>query len=102
VADRVRGIAAGQRLASGNGSWTGLQTEADATVPDGALAEAVVEEIRQREREWVVNIDSGSCRAHQHAAGACHRPPRDFPQGKGAVRVWKPMDRRCWGARGAG
>jgi transposase len=72
-----------------------LQIEADAADPDGALAKAAQEESTQRSREWAVNIDSTSCRAHQHAAGARHRPPRDFPQ-KGAVRVW-----RRWGARGA-
>ncbi|KPC64257.1 hypothetical protein ADL29_12025 [Streptomyces chattanoogensis] len=47
--------------------------------PDGALAEAVEEESGHRRREWAVNIDSTSGRAHQHAAGARRRPPRDFP-----------------------
>ncbi len=54
----------------------------------------------QRRREWTVNIDSTSCRAHQHAAGARHKAPRDFPQ-KGAVRVWKPMGVRLWDAHEA-
>lgn len=70
-----------------------LQIEADADDPDGALA-------RELEREWAVNIDSSSCRAHQHAAGARHRPPRDFPE-KGAGGVWRPMGGRHWDAREA-
>lgn len=82
---------------SADGTWqqilAELQIEADATDPDGALA-------RTLEREWAVNIDSTSCRAHQHAAGARHRPPRDFPE-KGAGRVWRPGDGRRWDAPGA-
>nr|WP_223190789.1 IS5 family transposase [Streptomyces sp. TRM68416] len=78
---------------SADGTWqqilAELQIEAGATDPDGQLAKAIEEETRQRTQEWAVNIDSTSCRAHQHAAGARHRPPRDFPQ-KGAVRVWRP------------
>lgn len=88
-----------QRRWSADGTWqrilAELQIEADAADPDGVLAREV-----EQEREWAVNIDSTSCRAHQHAAGARHRPPRDFPQ-KGAVRVWRPMGGRRWGARGA-
>lgn len=88
---------------SADGTWqmllTELQIEADATDPDGALARALKPE--QREREWAVNIDSTCCRAHQHAAGARHRPPADFPQ-KGAGRAWRPMGGRRWDARGAG
>ncbi|UYB37772.1 IS5 family transposase [Streptomyces sp. Je 1-4] len=77
---------------SADGTWqqilTALQIEADATDPDEALTNTVEKESVQR-WEWAVNIDSTSCRAHQHAAGARRRPPHDFPQ-KGAVRVWKP------------
>jgi transposase len=87
---------------SADGTWAQilheLQIEADAADPDGALARAVQ---RQQRREWAVNIDSTSCRAHQHAAGARHRPPGDFPQ-KGAVRAPRPMGGRRWGAPGAG
>lgn len=89
---------------SADGTWRQilgeLQIEADATDPDGALAKAAEEESAQSRREWAVNIDSTSCRAHQHAAGARHRPPRDFPQ-KGAVHAWRRMAGRRWGARGA-
>jgi hypothetical protein len=31
------------------------------------------------EEGWVVAIDSTVVRAHQHAAGARHEPPRDVP-----------------------
>ncbi|WP_425428537.1 IS5 family transposase, partial [Streptomyces varsoviensis] len=69
---------------SADGTWqrilTELQMEADAGDPDGTLA-------RELEREWAVNIDSTSCRAHQHAAGARHRPPSDFPEKGGGTRV---------------
>jgi transposase len=91
---------------SADGTWRKilqeLQIEADATDPDGALARAVQRQRRQRpDTEWAVNIDSTCCRAHQHAAGARHRPPRDFPQ-KGAGRARRPMGARRWGAPGAG
>ncbi|KOT99158.1 transposase [Streptomyces rimosus subsp. pseudoverticillatus] len=83
---------------SADGTWqrtlAELQIEADAGDPDGALA-------RELEREWAVNLDSTSCRAHQHAAGARHRPPSDFPQ-KGAERVRRTMGGRRWGAHRAG
>jgi transposase len=88
---------------SADGTWNKilqeLQIEADAGDPDAALTQAVQEQVR--EREWAVNIDSTSCRAHQHAAGARHRPPRDFPQ-KGVVRVCRPMGGRRWGVPGVG
>ena len=31
--------------------------------------------------EWTVGVDSTVVRAHQHAAGARHAPPRDLPPG---------------------
>ncbi|MGW7210038.1 IS5 family transposase [Streptomyces sp. NPDC054837] len=70
---------------SADGTWrqilTVLQIEADAADPDGALARSA-----RKEAEWAVNIDSTSCRAHQHAAGARHRPPR-LPAKGGGTRV---------------
>jgi len=85
---------------SADGTWQAvleeLQIEADAGDPDRALAGQLV-----RQQEWAVNIDSTSCRAHQHAAGAPRKPPADYPQ-KGAGRVRRPMGARRWGARGAG
>lgn len=84
---------------SADGTWRTvleeLQIEADAGDPDGTLA-------GQADRqEWAVNIDSTSCRAHQHAAGAPRKPPADYPQ-KGAGHVRRQMDARRWGAHGAG
>jgi hypothetical protein len=29
--------------------------------------------------EWTVGVDSSVIRAHQHAAGARHQPPKDIP-----------------------
>ena len=83
---------------SSDGTWTALlqelQMEADAGDPDAGHAREVAR------REWAVNIDSTSCRAHQHAAGAPHKPPTDYPQ-KGAGPVRMTMAVRRWGARGA-
>lgn len=90
---------------SADGTWKAilevLQIEADAADPDGALARALEREQKQREREWAVNIDSTSCRAHQHAAGARRRPPCDFPE-KGAARVRRLTGGRRWDGPGAG
>ncbi len=65
---------------SADGTWRRipdeLQTEADATDPDGALERSL-----DQQRKWAVNIDSAISRTHQHAAGARHCPPCDFPQG---------------------
>ncbi|MCZ0993403.1 IS5 family transposase [Streptomyces noursei] len=76
---------------SADGTWqqilTELQIEADATDPDGTLAKDVEKESVQRRREWAVNIDSTSCRAHQHAAGARRRPPRGLSAKGGGARV---------------
>ncbi|WP_436844662.1 IS5 family transposase [Streptomyces wuyuanensis] len=82
---------------SADGTWQAvleeLQIEADAGDPDGALA-------RQADRqEWAVNIDSTSCRAHQHAAGAPRKPPADHPQ-KGAGRVRSQMGEALGRSRG--
>lgn|SRR5512135_1918882 len=81
---------------SADGTWAAilaeLQIEADAADPDAALADGG--------GEWAVNIDSSCCRAHQHAAGARHRPPGDFPE-KGAVRGRTPTGGRRWGVPGA-
>ncbi|MFF4736047.1 IS5 family transposase [Streptomyces sp. NPDC001262] len=51
---------------SADGTWArilhALQAGADTTARDA-------------DGSWTVNADSTSCRAHQHAAGARHRPP---------------------------
>lgn len=62
---------------SADGTWAkilyALQAGADATA-------------QGTDDSWAVNADSTSCRAHQHASGARHRPPSDHPQ-KGAAPV---------------
>lgn len=32
--------------------------------------------------QWTVGIDATVVRAHQHAAGARHEPPKDIPPGR--------------------
>lgn len=32
--------------------------------------------------EWTIGADSSTVRAHQHAAGARHEPPKDIPEDK--------------------
>ncbi|MER7401717.1 transposase [Streptomyces sp. NPDC000070] len=68
---------------SADGTWKAvlreLQIEADAGDPDGALA------CQADRQEWAVNIDSTSCRAHQHAAGAPESlRPTTRKRGRGA------------------
>jgi transposase len=49
---------------------------------DGTWAQVLAELQRGcdlAEERWVVAIDSTVVRAHQHAAGARHEPPRDVP-----------------------
>ncbi|GAA2652488.1 hypothetical protein GCM10010425_77690 [Streptomyces spororaveus] len=76
---------------SADGTWSrilrALQAGADATAPDV-------------DGSWAVNVDSTTCRAHQHAAGARHAPPADHPE-KGAERVWTQRAERPWDAPGA-
>ena len=52
---------------SGDGTWVRIldQLRRDADVGEGP--------------EWTVAIDAAVVRAHQHAAGARHRPPADIP-----------------------
>jgi transposase len=52
---------------SGDGTWVRILDELrrDADHGDGP--------------QWTVGIDAAVVRAHQHAAGARHRPPADIP-----------------------
>ncbi|MFJ8506355.1 IS5 family transposase [Streptomyces avermitilis] len=79
---------------SADGTWKAVLQELQIEA-DGALTRPA------GGQEWAVNIDSTSCRAHQHAAGAPRQPPSDYPQ-KGAARARRQMGARRWGARGAG
>ena len=38
-------------------------------------------------KAWTVAADATVVRAHQHAAGARHEPPKDIPPGRLAVAV---------------
>ena len=61
-----KGVYSRHRRWSGDGTWElildRLRTECDG---DGS--------------EWTVGVDSSVVRAHQHAAGARHQPPKDIP-----------------------
>ncbi|WP_443052431.1 IS5 family transposase [Streptomyces sp. JV176] len=63
---------------SADGTWSrilrALQAGADFTGQDA-------------DGSWAVNVDSTTCRAHQHAAGARHSPPADHPEKGGGARV---------------
>ncbi len=50
---------------SGDGTWTEILDvlRCDADVAEGS--------------EWMVGVDAGVVRAHQHAAGARYQPPAD-------------------------
>jgi transposase len=52
-----------------NGTW------------DWLLAHAQTKSDAVGELEWIVSVDSTSVRAHQHAAGARHRPARGDVKG---------------------
>ncbi len=64
---------------SADGTWQTvleeLQIEADAGDPDQAHAHDT------SRQEWAVDIDSTSCRAHRHEAGAPRKAPAGHPQG---------------------
>ena len=64
---------------SGDGTWEAilgeLQRDADVAAVD------------LESGEWRVAVDATVVRAHQHAAGARHLPPKDIPAKRLAVRV---------------
>jgi len=53
---------------SGDGTWAGILDELRAGCD------------LQEVGEWTVGVDSTVVRAHQHAAGARHDPPKDIPE----------------------
>jgi hypothetical protein len=55
---------------SGDGTWTGILEWLRAGCDGGGGL------------EWTVGMDATVVRAHQHAAGARHAPPRDIPEEK--------------------
>jgi transposase len=65
---------------SGDGTW--------AKILDRLRAGCDVDEGSQ----WTVGADSSTVRAHQHAAGARHEPPKDIPQDKLAPLLAAPAE----------
>lgn len=65
------------------GNWKTVYNRHRRWSGDGTWA-AILDELRRgadrREgAEWTVGVDGAVVRAHQHAAGARHRPPVDIP-----------------------
>lgn len=59
---------------SGDGTWERIL----AALQAGADVQAGLD----GEDSWLVAVDSTVVRAHQHAAGARHEPPKDVPAGR--------------------
>jgi hypothetical protein len=79
-----KGVYSRHRRWSGDGTWElildRLRTECDG---DGS--------------EWTVGVDSSVVRAHQHAAGPRHQPPKDIPEDEqaGVAVVRRACDAPC-------
>lgn len=52
---------------SGDGTW------------EQALSEVRAGADQERDQSWVAGVDGTVIRAHHHAAGARHAPPKDIP-----------------------
>ncbi|MFF9340667.1 IS5 family transposase [Streptomyces sp. NPDC014773] len=79
---------------SADGTWSRIQRALQAGADAGA---------KDADGAWAVNVDSTACRAHQHAAGARHWPPKDHPEkGKGGGARGDEDGRDAWGVPGAG
>jgi transposase len=65
------------------GNWKTVYSRHRRWSGDGTW-EAILDRLRagcdgEQDGEWVVRVDSAVVRAHQHAAGARHEPPKDIP-----------------------
>jgi transposase len=65
------------------GNWKGLYSRHRRWSGDGTW-EVILDRLRAGCDEgdgpqWTVGVDSSVVRAHQHAAGARHEPPKDIP-----------------------
>ena len=89
------------------GSSGGLRVLEDGLQPASAVvcrrhlggAAGVAAWLRRRRRELGVGIDSTVVRAHQHAAGAPHRPPADVPPNGSRLR-WLDLTAAVTAAQG--
>lgn len=80
---RVRTGAPWRDLPSSYGNWKGVYSRHRRWSGDGTW-ELILDRLRagcdgDDGSEWTVGVDSSVIRAHQHAAGARHEPPKDIP-----------------------
>ena len=81
---RTRSGAPWRDLPSSYGNWKGIYSRHRRWSGDGTW-ELILDRLRagcdlaDDGSEWTVGIDSSVIRAHQHAAGARHQPPKDIP-----------------------
>lgn len=80
---RVRTGSPWRDLPAGYGNWKTVYNRHRRWSADGTW-EQILDELRagadeQDAGEWRVGVDATVIRAHQHAAGARHEPPKDVP-----------------------
>jgi transposase len=83
VFHRTRAGCACRDLPPWHGNWKTVYNRHRRWSLDGTWAK-ILDELRAgcdeaEGEEWTVGVDSTVVRAHQHAAGARHAPPRDLP-----------------------
>ncbi len=89
---RTRAGAPWRDLPVAYGKWKTVYSRHRRWSGDGTW-EAVLDQLRagcdkDQGGEWLVGIDSTVVRAHQHAAGARHEPPKDIPAER--LAPWLP------------
>ena len=80
---RTRTGAPWRDVPSSYGNWKGIYSRHRRWSGDGTW-ELILDRLRtgcdgDDGSEWTVGVDSSVVRAHQHAAGARHEPPKDIP-----------------------
>jgi len=80
---RTRTGAPWRDVPSSYGNWKGIYSRHRRWSGDGTW-ELILDRLRAGCDEgdglqWTVGVDSSVVRAHQHAAGARHEPPKDIP-----------------------
>src|SRR6186713_1899585 len=92
---RTRTGAPWRDVPSSYGNWKGIHSRHRRWSGDGTW-ELILDRLRTGcdgdvGSEWTVGVDSSVVRAHQHAAGARHQPPKDIPAERaGADAVLRP------------